>query len=243
MDEVKLGTRRSFLKKVAGAIAFFTASLQGLSSNAASQGMVIENSDELAGVEPDDFKWLIGALKGFSATIVREHLILFKRYVDAFNDLESKDRRIDLFLANPVYGRWRNHVLNWVELHNKIMFHRLYFSNLTPKDIAVGKRLRDLIEHDFGSFDQWWVKFRATALSVRAWTVLAFDMDRERLVVCGLDSDSEWAVGLIPILCVDMAEHAYVLDYPGDPVSYLNAWKARVDWKRVERKLISLKGE
>ena len=45
-------------------------------------------------------------------------------------------------------------------------------------------------------------------------------------------------VGFIPILVMDVWEHAYLLDYkPAERASYIEAFFANVDWRRVERRL------
>jgi Fe-Mn family superoxide dismutase len=74
-------------------------------------------------------------------------------------------------------------------------------------------------------------------MAVRAWGILAWDNQLRRLVIFGLDNDSEWPLGLEPLLVVDMAEHAYVLDFIGQPLAYLDAWLARVNWVVVDSRL------
>ncbi|MCD6198482.1 MAG: hypothetical protein J7K15_07925 [Deltaproteobacteria bacterium] len=234
MDEHNLD-RRSFLRGLAGAAVIVT----GLSEAAAEEPSARMAKAGQKTVIPDiqKYRGLIGALEGFSATIIREHLALLERYRHELSEVESQNRTIDLALADPLASRWRNHVLSWIELHNSVRLHELYFDALTPKSVKPGQKIGKALEESYGSFDQWWVKFRATAMAVRAWGVLAWDNQSRRLVIFGLDNDSEWSLGLEPLLVVDMAEHAYVLDFIGQPLAYLDAWLARVNWVLVDSRL------
>jgi Fe-Mn family superoxide dismutase len=232
--------RRDFLRGLAGS-AVVLAGLSGTMAEGAppdSAGQTLSSQSDL-----QRYTGLIGTLKGFSATIIREHLALLERYRHKLSELESQDRTIDLALADPIASRWRDHVLSYVELQNAVRLHELYFDSLTPKDVHIGQRVSKALKETFGSFDQWWVKFRATAIAVRAWGVFAWDHYTRRMVICGLDRDSDWPLGLDPLLVVDMAEHAYVLDFIGRPMAYLDAWLARVNWTVVEARLVKASAE
>jgi len=228
--------RRDFLRGLAGSAVVFA----GLSEARAEKPSVGKITARQKAVSPDfqNYRGLIGSLKGFSATIIREHLALLERYRHKLSKVESQDRIIDLALADPIASRWRSHVLAYAELQNAVRLHELYFDALTPKDVHIGQRVSKALKETFGSFDQWWVNFRATAIAVRAWGVLAWDAYSRRVVTCGLDRDSDWLIGLDPLLVVDMAEHAYVLDFIGQPLAYLDAWLARVNWTVVEARLL-----
>ena len=233
MDEHNLD-RRSFLQGLAGAAVMVT----GLSEAAAEEPSArMAKAAQKTVPDIQKYRGLIGALEGFSATIIREHLALLERYRQELSEVESQNRTIDLALADPLASRWRNHVLSWIELHNSVRLHELYFDALTPKSVKPGQKIGKALEESYGSFDQWWVKFRATAMAVRAWGILAWDNQSRRLVIFGLDNDSEWSLGLEPLLVVDMAEHAYVLDFIGQPLAYLDAWLARVNWVVVDSRL------
>ncbi|MDL1958544.1 MAG: hypothetical protein LWX01_04785 [Deltaproteobacteria bacterium] len=230
--------RRSFLLGLAGSAVMLT----GLSEAAAEEpsAKIAKAGQKKAIPDIQKYRGLIGALKGFSATIIREHLALLERYRHELSEVESQNRTIDLALADPLASKWRNHALAWIELHNAVRLHELYFDTLTPKSVKPGQKIGKVLEESYGSFDQWWVKFRATAMAVRAWGVLGWDNQSRQPVIFGLDNDSEWPLGVEPLLVVDMAEHAYVLDFIGQPLAYLDAWLARVNWVVVDSRLASV---
>jgi Fe-Mn family superoxide dismutase len=184
-----------------------------------------------------NFSALIGALPGFSVTLIREHLALLDRYRHKLAETEAQRTAIDLSLPDALAGQWRSNVLTWTELHNAVRLHELYFSTLSPRDSKPGPIVSSAIGAAFGSVDQWWVQFRATAEAIRGWTILGWDLHQARLWTCGLDSDSEWPLHVEPLLVVDVNEHAYVLDFVGQRRAYLEAWRARVAWSVVEARL------
>jgi Fe-Mn family superoxide dismutase len=234
MDENNLDRRR-FLQGLAG-VAVMLTGLSGAAAEDPPAGTA-KAGQKTAIPDIQKYRGLIGALKGFSATIIREHLDLLKRYRHELSEVESQNRTIDLALADPLASKWRNHALAWIELHNAVRLHELYFDTLTPKSIKPGQKISKVLEESYGSFDQWWVKFRATAMAVRAWGVLGWGNQSRQPVIFGLDNDSEWPLGVEPLLVVDMAEHAYVLDFIGQPLAYLDAWLARVNWVVVDFRL------
>lgn len=232
--------RRDFLCGLAGT----AAALVGFGPASAEQGPRAPGPSQFGEAralkKSPDFRWLIGALQGFSAELVSGHLALLDRYREKLREIEGEDRRIDLALADPLESRWRSHVLAWTELHNAVTFHELYFEGLTPGVTQPGEAVASALKDLFGSFDQWWVQFRATALASRAWAVLAIDTGGGGLRNLGLDTDSSWPVGYKPVLVLDTAEHAYCLDFPGRAVAYVDAWLARVDWQVAEDRLLRL---
>ncbi len=235
MDEHNLD-RRSFLRGLAGAAVIAA----GFSEASAKEPLSTQGKTGQNTVTSDiqKYRGLIGALEGFSATIIREHLALLETYRQKLSEVDSSKRTIDLASANPLACRWRDHVRAWIELRNSVRLHELYFDALTPKSYKPDQKIAMALQESYGSFDQWWIKFRATAMAVRAWGALAWDNQVRRPVIFGLDNDSEWPVGLDPLLVVDMAEHAYVLDFIGQPLAYLDAWLARVNWLVVESRLV-----
>ncbi len=232
--------RRVFLKSMAG-MGFYMATRQGLSM-AATQGATSasESLTGQAGKSGQGYSWMAGALDGFSATLVQEHLALYERYRAELKRLEDQDKSLDLGGSNPVTSRWRTHLLSHLELHNAVRLHDYYFSGLTSRKLSAGKLFSRMVDKHFGSFDQWWIKFRASAVASRAWTMFGFDRQSREPLIYSTDNDSQCPLDFIPVLVVDMAEHAYCLDYPGDPYTYLDVWLKRVNWQKIDERLEGL---
>lgn len=98
---------------------------------------------------------------------------------------------------------------------------------------ALAKR----IANDFGSFASFKSQFAAAAKQVEGsgWAILAMQLAAApRLTVMQAEKHqllSQW--GLVPLLCIDVWEHAYYLKYQNDRGAYVDAWWNVVNWDRV----------
>lgn len=112
--------------------------------------------------------------------------------------------------------------------------HRFFFNGMTPEGCSPCGRLADSIECGFGSIDKFKEKFKYSALSVfgsgYAWLVL----NRGTLkIMTTANQDSPVKQGLIPLLAVDVWEHAYYLKHFNVRAEYIEDWFHVVDWNRA----------
>jgi Fe-Mn family superoxide dismutase len=116
--------------------------------------------------------------------------------------------------------------------------HSVFWTNMSPNggDKPVGD-LAAAIDDQFGSFDKFVAHFTATALGVQGsgWSVLAFDSIAQRLVIFQLfDQQGNAPLGVVPLLMLDVWEHAYYLDYLNVRADYVKAFWNIVDWANVQ---------
>ena len=135
--------------------------------------------------------------------------------------------------------------LDAVNLHEKNLAfnlgghvnHSVFWTNLSPDggDKPVGE-VAAAIDEFFGSFEAFQQHFTAAAVGVQGsgWSILAWDSIGARLVVVQLyDQQSNIALGLVPVLMLDVWEHAYYLDYLNVRADYIKAWWNIVNWADV----------
>ncbi|MDY7543978.1 superoxide dismutase [Cryobacterium breve] len=118
--------------------------------------------------------------------------------------------------------------------------HSIFWTNLSPDggDKPTGE-LASAIEDFFGSFDKFQAHFTAAALGVQGsgWAVLAWDSIGQRLIVQQFfDQQSNFAAGTIPVLMLDVWEHAYYLDYRNVRADYVKAFWNIVNWANVQER-------
>lgn len=118
--------------------------------------------------------------------------------------------------------------------------HTFYWQCLTPNPTAPSGELKDRIERDFGSHEALIAKLKAESAGHFAsgwgWLVL----DGETLKVTSLhDADTPVAhPGMMPLLTLDVWEHAYYIDYRNARPGYLDALLGRaINWDFVARNL------
>lgn len=93
------------------------------------------------------------------------------------------------------------------------------------------------IESSFGSFDELKKQFSSAAATVfgSGWAWLCVGSDGKLLVTKTPNQDNPlWTEGVIPILGLDVWEHAYYLEYQNRRPDYIEAWWKVVDWSRVD---------
>ena len=118
--------------------------------------------------------------------------------------------------------------------------HSIFWTNMSPDggDKPTGD-LAAAIDDQFGSFDAFAAHFTATALGVQGsgWSVLAYDVIGQQLAIFQLfDQQGNVPLGLVPLLMLDVWEHAYYLDYRNVRADYVKAFWNIVNWDNVARR-------
>lgn len=116
--------------------------------------------------------------------------------------------------------------------------HSVFWKNMTPEAKAGPEgALKDAIDASFGSLDNFKKQFTAAAMGLQGsgWAVLAYDTISGGLVTFQLyDQQGNVPVGTVPLLMLDMWEHAFYLDYKNVKAKYVEAWWNVVNWDDVE---------
>ena len=121
--------------------------------------------------------------------------------------------------------------------------HSIFWTNLSPNggDKPVDA-LASAIDEGFGSFDKFTAHFTAAAMGVQGsgWAALVWDSIGEQLIVQQFfDQQSNFAAGTVPVLLLDVWEHAYYLDYANVRADYVKAFWNIVDWANVGTRFTS----
>ncbi len=117
-----------------------------------------------------------------------------------------------------------------------VVLHELYFGNLTgqrkePDDATA----RALAEH-FGSVERWRREFLGTAHALQGrggWVGLSYSPYDRRLYNEIAIDDAQAVPGTVPILVLDLYEHAYHLEFGANATAYVEAFMRLIDWTVV----------
>lgn len=126
--------------------------------------------------------------------------------------------------------------------------HTLFWENLAPKgkgggDLPTGE-LAQMIDAKWGSFDAFKKEFIATTAGVQGsgWGWLAYCPSTTSLwIKTTANQDPCLTTGAIPVLGVDVWEHAYYLDYKNVRPDYLNAIFEVLNFKKASERLAAAK--
>jgi Fe-Mn family superoxide dismutase len=116
--------------------------------------------------------------------------------------------------------------------------HGVFWKNLSPEggDKPTGE-LAAAIDEFFGSYDAFMAHFNASALGIQGsgWNILAWDTLGQKLIIEQLyDHQGNLAPASIPLLMLDMWEHAFYLDYQNVKADYVKAYWNIVSWPDVQ---------
>lgn len=119
--------------------------------------------------------------------------------------------------------------------------HSVFWTNMSPE--AGGEptgELATMLDEHFGSFDKLRAHFDANAMAVQGsgWSILAWDTIGQRPSIFQLyDQQGNVPVGIVPLLMLDMWEHAYYLQVKNDKATYIKNWWNVVNWADVSARL------
>ena len=119
---------------------------------------------------------------------------------------------------------------------NSMILHEVYFAGLGDES-QPGPDLSEALARDFGSIDRWRAEFvaMATALGGGSGWVLLTHVPRERRLINQFATDHTQSIaGGIPILALDMYEHAYHIDFGANAKAYVDAFMRNIDWSAVQ---------
>jgi superoxide dismutase, Fe-Mn family len=188
--------------------------------------------------EPRPLPFDPAKLKGLSEKLIRSHWE--NNYGGAVRALNAVEQRLgssleDKDLPAYVYGDLKREELVRT---GSVVLHEHYFANLGGDGKASGTVL-DLLKQGFGSYGTWEAEFRRTASALAGgsgWVVLAQSLHTGELRNYWAWDHMHSAVLGVPLLVLDMYEHAYHIDFGAAAARYVDAFMENVSWEEVGRR-------
>ncbi|HWA38114.1 MAG TPA: Fe-Mn family superoxide dismutase [Burkholderiales bacterium] len=174
-------------------------------------------------------------LNGLSLKLIESHYE--NNYGGALRRLNAITEQLEAldFAAAP------GHVLNGLKREelvalNSTLLHELYFASLGG-DGTPTAAMTQALARDFGSLDRWRAEFRAMGYALgggSGWVVLTYVPRDGRLVNQYASEHSQSVASGVPILALDMYEHAYHQDFGANARAYVDTFFRNVDWPALE---------
>jgi Fe-Mn family superoxide dismutase len=186
------------------------------------------------GIEPYTAKAFehVKKLENFSSLMMENHLKLYAGYVTQTNHLlellETKE------LSNTLRSELKRR-LGW-EMAGMRM-HELYFENLGKQPLSH-LQFKQALEAQYGSFENWQKDFESTGtMRGIGWAVLYWDLANQRFINAWVqEHDIGQLQGCLPLLVMDVWEHAYLTDYQIDRAQYIQNFMKEVNWDCVTQR-------
>jgi superoxide dismutase, Fe-Mn family len=185
-----------------------------------------------------DYSKLLGT-PGLSDTLLKNHFTLYQGYVTNTNKvldilgLMAKDGKA----GTPEFAELKRR-LGWE--FDGMRLHELYFENLGGQaPLSAASPLGRRIAEQYGDIESWEKEFRATgAMRGIGWVVLYEDPTNGRLINFWINEhDASHPAGCVPLLVMDVFEHAFMIDYGLKRADYIEAFFKAVDWAAVGARL------
>jgi Fe-Mn family superoxide dismutase len=187
----------------------------------------------------------LSGLKGISDKTLEMHFKLYEGYVKETNNLTE---RITDFISDgnvdqeemPAYSELTRRL--GFE-YNGMVLHEYYFDNMTSSgsgDPAKASEFVKAAEASFGSYDIWKTDFVGIGkMRGVGWAMCYQNPANGRLSNHWITLHETGNVaGFVPILVMDVWEHAFLLDYkPAERPKYIEAFFSNIHWDAVEKRL------
>lgn len=179
-------------------------------------------------------------VEGISQNQLNQHIGLYQGYVNKINDITSQLATMspDQSLMNGTYNSFRElHVEQSFAL-NGVVLHEHYFENIGGDKAQPSENFKNLMRKEFGNWDNYLNQLTAAAKSARGWVMTAYNMRDHRVHNYLLDSHNQLVpFYVMPILVLDVYEHAYMVDFGTKRAPYVEAFMENINWAVVEQRL------
>ena len=181
-----------------------------------------------------DFSNLLG-VEGFSDKLLTTHFKLYSGYVKNTNKVVELLKGLE-----PGSPQWAEVKRRFGWEFNGMRLHELYFENLSKekKTLPEDSPLFTLMLEMFGSGEACHKDFVNTGkLRGIGWAIMAYDPVAKKLFNTWINEhDVGHLAGAVPLLVMDVFEHAFVTDYNMDRAAYIQAFVNAIDWDVVQKR-------
>jgi superoxide dismutase, Fe-Mn family len=175
-------------------------------------------------------------LNNMSPRLIESHYE--NNYGAALNRLNAVTEELKLLDVKktpaPVVSRLKQ---EQTALINSTLLHELYFASLGGDGRSPPETIAGAIARDFGSVNRWRDEFIALAEALggdAGWILLTYVPRDGCLINVSASDHTQGIAGGIPILALDMYEHAYHIEFGANPSGYIAAFMRNIDWAAVE---------
>lgn len=176
-------------------------------------------------------------------TVRLHHDAHHKAYVDGLNNAEARLAEARAKSDFSLVKHWERELA----FHGSgALLHKFFWENMKPN--GGGPATGDIaaqIKEDFGDYESFKKQFIAAAVAVEGsgWAILTWNNNFNKLEILTAEKHqnlTQW--GSVPLLIVDVWEHAYYLKYQNKRAAWVEAWWNLVNWEDVNGKFMESRG-
>ena len=225
--------RREFLKQagIGGGVLLFGNGMAAAAAGMGKEGQPIEAGTHQLAPLPYDYNALEPVID--EQTLRLHHGKHHAAYVKGLNTAEVKLKEARAANDFSLIKHWERELAFHGSGH---ILHEMFWQNLSPKGGTLAGKLAKAIDAEFGSFDAFKAQMMAATNAVEAsgWGVFAYHGPFKKLVILQAEKHQDLTIwGAIPLLVIDVWEHAYYLKYQNRRSDFVTAIFDIINWKDV----------
>jgi Fe-Mn family superoxide dismutase len=232
--------KREFLRK---SILATGAVLSSIGISSANEAALVPGLDKIANEAGEyilpELGYAHNALEPFidAKTMQLHHDIHHASYVKGLNTATSKIKESFVSGDLTLIKHWERELAFHGSGH---FLHTIFWTNMSPEKSMPSATFQKYIDKSFGSNDNFIKLFKAASTQVEGsgWGILAYQPLADKLVVLSAEkhqNQGQWIS--LPILVLDVWEHAYYLTYQNKRADYVEAFLKVTNWKNVSQRL------
>ena len=197
-------------------------------------------------IKPRQFAAFEKDLDGISKQTMEDHYKLYEGYCKKTNECRKRLNEFDYaeIEGNQVFSDLRAVSVDYTFALLGYKNHDLYFGHLGGEGGEDPQgRFADQLDDEFpGGVEAWKQAVRKAAKAARGWVMVGYDLNDGSIFNYIMDTQNLWAVyNMVPILALDVYEHAYARDFGATPDGrgeYVEAFFRNLDWDHVNQQLV-----
>lgn len=164
----------------------------------------------------------------------------YLKYLKKLNDILVKENYDFRYTKEELF----NHIDEFnISFRDKILFnlggvvnHELYFYNMSnlKNNKPVGS-IKNEIDKEYGNYENFKNEFKKMALELigSGYTYLVINKNKKLQIINMSNQESPYLYGMIPIMIIDLWEHAYYLDYQNNKEKYIDSFFEIIDFDKI----------
>jgi len=175
----------------------------------------------------------------------KHHKAYFDKFIAAIKDSpELNEKSVEEILTNlnKIPEKIKSAVIN----NGGGFYNHKFFWTILKKNIPFNydSKVGWEIVNEFGNFDDFKEQLSNSALTLfgSGWAWLVIDKKTKKLeIIQTKNQDSPLSIGKIPLIAIDVWEHAYYIKYQNRRIEYIQNFFNVIDWKKVNELFVQAK--
>jgi Fe-Mn family superoxide dismutase len=181
---------------------------------------------------------------GLKDETVQHHEELLESYEKSMKHFEGEYKKVmrsNNEKDTPNMGKLREITQSYAHNCNAVRFHTMYMDdvvNSRPYSIDKDTQMKAMLKELYDSNQMTHELNRMAKIPRSGWVVMNYCLITKKLYLSVVDLHDQHVVACaVPVMALDMWEHAYFNDFGSDKEAYIDWFLGRMDWRNVRKRI------